>query len=234
MSLILAWVAFPLVLVAVGAGWGVIVERAAGMRLKDALLLPLGLAAALVLAGTVTAFAASAPAAVPVVAAGAVAGLVFAWPGRRLGVLAAARRGGCHSRLRRARAPLGAGDLHGLHQARRHRDLVQRDRPRHVTCALGERRTAVHLLTRLYRRRRCELPARGLHAARCGARPRGRRHRMGLPALPGLLRGRRGVVPVCADGADGSLGSDQGAVGVPRLPSRRCSTGTACGAGSRS
>ncbi|MGA2321922.1 MAG: hypothetical protein ABSG95_14500 [Solirubrobacteraceae bacterium] len=76
---------FPLVLAAIGAGWGVIVERAAGTRVNDALLLPSGLAAALVVAGTVTAFTATAPAAVPVVAAGAAAGLLFAFPGRRLG-----------------------------------------------------------------------------------------------------------------------------------------------------
>lgn len=84
MSLILSWVLFPLVLVAIGAGWGVIVERAAGARVNGALLLPLGLAAALVLAGTLTAFTATAPAAATVVACGAVAGLLFAWPGRRL------------------------------------------------------------------------------------------------------------------------------------------------------
>ena len=84
MSLILSWVLFPLVLAAIGAGWGVIVERAAGARSNDALLLPLGLAAALVVAGTLTAFTATAPAAVTVVALGAVAGLIFAWPGRRL------------------------------------------------------------------------------------------------------------------------------------------------------
>jgi hypothetical protein len=83
-SLILAWVLFPLVLAAVGVGWGVLVERAAGARVNDALLLPLGLAAALVLAGTLTAFAATAPAAVPVVAVGAAAGLLLAWPRRRL------------------------------------------------------------------------------------------------------------------------------------------------------
>jgi hypothetical protein len=45
----------------------------------------LGLAAALVVAGTLTAFASTAPAAVPVVAAGALVGLIFAWPGWRLG-----------------------------------------------------------------------------------------------------------------------------------------------------
>ena len=85
MSLILPWVLFPLVLAVIGAGWGVIVERAAGARVNDALLLPLGLAAALVVAGTLTAFSGTAPAAVTVVAVGAVAGLVVSWPGRRIG-----------------------------------------------------------------------------------------------------------------------------------------------------
>jgi hypothetical protein len=85
-SLILAWVLFPLVMVALGAGWGFLVERAAGARLDAALLLPLGLAAALVVAGTLNAFELTAPLAVPVVAIGAIAGLPLAWAGRqRLG-----------------------------------------------------------------------------------------------------------------------------------------------------
>ncbi len=83
MSLILSWALFPLVLGAIGAGWGVIVERAAGTRVNDALLLPAGLAAALVIAGTLTAFTATARAAVPVVAVGTVVGLVLAWRMRR-------------------------------------------------------------------------------------------------------------------------------------------------------
>ncbi len=82
--MILSWVLFPLVLAVIAAGWGAIVERAGGTALPGALLLPLGAAAALVLGGTLTAFAATVQAAVPVVAAGAVAGLLFAWPGRRL------------------------------------------------------------------------------------------------------------------------------------------------------
>src|ERR1700730_10766738 len=86
MSMILAWVLFPLVLGVIGAGWGVLVERAAGTRVNDALILPLGLAAALVVAGTLTAFSVTAPAAVTVVAVGALAGLALSWPGRRLGL----------------------------------------------------------------------------------------------------------------------------------------------------
>jgi hypothetical protein len=84
-SLILSWILFPVLLGAIAAGWGSIVERAAGARLDGALLLPLGAAAALVIAGTLTAFAATARAAVPVIAVGAVAGLVLGWPWRRPG-----------------------------------------------------------------------------------------------------------------------------------------------------
>jgi hypothetical protein len=84
-TLVLSWAVFPLVLAAIGAGWGVLIERAAGARVNDALLLPLGLAGALVVAGTLTTFTPTAPAATPVVGVGAAAGLVFAWPGRRLG-----------------------------------------------------------------------------------------------------------------------------------------------------
>lgn len=83
MELLLTWALFPLVLVALGLGWGMLVERLAGVELDGALLVPTGLAATLVLAGTVTAFAATAPAAVPLCALGAAVGLVLAWPGRR-------------------------------------------------------------------------------------------------------------------------------------------------------
>jgi hypothetical protein len=89
MSLILSWVLFPLVLLVLGAGWGAIVERLSGVTLDGALLLPVGLASALVLAGTLTAFDWSAQAAVPLVGVGALAGLIFAWPGWRVGRWAA-------------------------------------------------------------------------------------------------------------------------------------------------
>jgi hypothetical protein len=82
-SLIPAWVGFPLLLVLIGAGWGVVVERAAGISVSDVLILPLGLAAAIVVAGTLTTFSATAPAAITVVAVGAAAGLillVWVWP----------------------------------------------------------------------------------------------------------------------------------------------------------
>jgi hypothetical protein len=82
-SLIVAWVFFPLALAALGLGMGVLVERAAGTRVNDALLIPLGLAAAIVVAGTFDAFSATEGAAIPIVTIAAVAGLMLAWSGRR-------------------------------------------------------------------------------------------------------------------------------------------------------
>ena len=73
--MILSWVLFPLVLAAVGLGWGSLVEWAAGGRGVGALTIPLGLAAAIVVAALFTAFSASAPAAAPVVGGGRRRGL---------------------------------------------------------------------------------------------------------------------------------------------------------------
>ncbi len=83
MSLIQAWLVFPLILAAIGLGWGSVVERIFGIRVHGGLLLPLGLATALVLGGTFAAFSFAIPAAVPVIAVGAVVGLPFAWIDRR-------------------------------------------------------------------------------------------------------------------------------------------------------
>ena len=77
MEMILCWVVFPLVLAALGAGWGALVERASGARL-GALLIPVGLAAALIVAGLFTTFSGTAKFAVPVTGAGALIGLVVA------------------------------------------------------------------------------------------------------------------------------------------------------------
>jgi hypothetical protein len=71
----------PLLLIAIGAGWGVLVEWISGARVNNALLLPLGLAAAIIVAGTLTTFSGTASAATPLVAVGAAAGLIFfVWP----------------------------------------------------------------------------------------------------------------------------------------------------------
>jgi hypothetical protein len=83
MSLVLAWVCFPLVMAALGWGWGTLIERVFRIGVSDALLIPLGLAATLVVAGTVTAWPKIAPAAVTVCAIGAVAGLALAVRHRR-------------------------------------------------------------------------------------------------------------------------------------------------------
>ena len=79
MSMILSWALFPLVLAALGLGWGALVEWAGGERDVGALAIPLGLAAAIVVAALLTISAATAPAAAPLVAAGGLAGLARAW-----------------------------------------------------------------------------------------------------------------------------------------------------------
>jgi len=86
MSMILSWAVFPLVMAAVGLGWGSLVEWAGGERELGALCIPLGLAAAIVVAALFTAFDFSAQAAAPVVAIGALAGLARAWGRARLPV----------------------------------------------------------------------------------------------------------------------------------------------------
>jgi hypothetical protein len=50
MSLLVPWVAFPVLLVALSAGCGLLVERAAGLRLPVGLLLPAGFATLMVAA----------------------------------------------------------------------------------------------------------------------------------------------------------------------------------------
>jgi hypothetical protein len=86
MTIFLAWVLFPLIVAALGAGWGVLVERLAGRPVHGALLIPLGLAAVIVVAGTITVSSTAAPAATPVCAVGAVIGLIWGRPWRRISV----------------------------------------------------------------------------------------------------------------------------------------------------
>ena len=82
LPLIVSWVLLALVLTAVGVGWGALVERLAGEQV-GVLLIPLGLASALVLAALLTAWSTIAPAAVPVVGVGTVLGLAIAWSTHR-------------------------------------------------------------------------------------------------------------------------------------------------------
>ena len=85
MSLAGAWVLYPLLLAAVGAGWGLLVEWAAGARLPAPLLPALGLCA---LAGALTLTSATVPdLALTVTVCGALGGVALRVlapaPGRR-------------------------------------------------------------------------------------------------------------------------------------------------------
>jgi hypothetical protein len=77
-SVVLAWVVFPSVAVAVALGWGLLTELAAGRPLPGVLLAPLGLAAIVVVSQLLTASDATAELATPVVTAGGAAGLAVA------------------------------------------------------------------------------------------------------------------------------------------------------------
>jgi hypothetical protein len=86
-SLILAWVLFPLVLAAVGAGWGAVVEWATGSPVSGVLLIPLGLSAVIIATSLLTLWtngSITAPAAMPIVVLIALVGLVVRRPFRRV------------------------------------------------------------------------------------------------------------------------------------------------------
>ena len=74
MSLLAAWVLYPLALGALSLGLGLLLERVAGWRLPGALLLPTGLAAVIALSRLITESSAAAPFALPVLVGLAVAG----------------------------------------------------------------------------------------------------------------------------------------------------------------
>jgi hypothetical protein len=78
-TFILAWVAFPVVLVLLGASWGSLVQELSGAPLcESVLLVPVGLAAVIVAAGILTTNSLTAPLAAPAVGIVALAGLVRA------------------------------------------------------------------------------------------------------------------------------------------------------------
>src|SRR4029077_15576650 len=78
MALFIAWLVLPLVLGALSLGCGLLVERAAGLTLPGALLLPLGLALVIVEADLVTMTSATAGLATPLAVALALTGYVLA------------------------------------------------------------------------------------------------------------------------------------------------------------
>ncbi len=83
MDLVVAWLVFPVVLVALATGWGCAVSRLCGVRLPGELVPPLGFAAIVVVSGLVTLIPRAAQFATPVVVGGAAAGLAAAWPWTR-------------------------------------------------------------------------------------------------------------------------------------------------------
>jgi hypothetical protein len=82
MSLLLSWLVFPLVLVVLCLGCGLLLEAAASMQLPRPLVLPAGLAVVVVLAQITTATSATARATAPVVVIAALAGIALKPPWR--------------------------------------------------------------------------------------------------------------------------------------------------------
>src|SRR5438093_13702470 len=84
MSLLLAWVVFPLVLGVLALGCGLLLDRIAGTALPGVLLLPVGLAVIIVAAQLATLTDATAELAMPLVVVLALAGLAIGRPWRGL------------------------------------------------------------------------------------------------------------------------------------------------------
>src|SRR4051794_13158480 len=72
-----AWLLLPALLALISLGWGLAVERASGARLPGVLLVPVGLAAVMVVACATMTLDATAELSRPVVVLGALAGLVI-------------------------------------------------------------------------------------------------------------------------------------------------------------
>jgi hypothetical protein len=82
MTLLVAWLVFPLVLGLLALGCGLLVQRSSGRRLPRALLLPVGLTGVIVVSDLATISARTAFLAVPLVVIVAVAGFGLAFPWR--------------------------------------------------------------------------------------------------------------------------------------------------------
>ncbi|MGD0196717.1 MAG: hypothetical protein ABSC56_02240 [Solirubrobacteraceae bacterium] len=85
MSLILSWLLFPLVLAAIGLGWGALVQWIGGHHELGPLTIPIGWASAIVVAGILTAFSGTASMAAAVTTIGALLGVGYVWGRARLG-----------------------------------------------------------------------------------------------------------------------------------------------------
>ncbi|HEY7812550.1 MAG TPA: hypothetical protein VIC62_04890, partial [Nakamurella sp.] len=84
MSLLVPWLVFPLVLGALCLGCGALVARLAGLRARAELLLPLGYAAIVVVAGFLTWIPGTARLALPAVVGLAAAGVAASWRPQRV------------------------------------------------------------------------------------------------------------------------------------------------------
>ena len=84
MTMLHAWVLYPIILIALCAGWGVLVEKAAGRRFSGMMLIPLGMVAVIVVSGFFTGFSGLAKTASPICAVGAIAGLAWGQPWKRV------------------------------------------------------------------------------------------------------------------------------------------------------
>src|SRR5580698_4931657 len=80
MTLIHAWVLYPLVVLALGAGWGALIEKATGSRLHPALFVPVGVLGVIVVSGFFTSWKGTAPAAAWICGGGAALGLAWGRP----------------------------------------------------------------------------------------------------------------------------------------------------------
>src|SRR3954447_11525840 len=78
--MILSWIVFPLILAVLGLGCGMLLERTTGWLLPGPLVIPMGVAVMIVVAGFTTATDATAELTVPVIVFLAVAGLAFSFP----------------------------------------------------------------------------------------------------------------------------------------------------------
>src|SRR5688500_16092457 len=80
MTLAVCWLAFPLVLLGLTVGCGLLVEKIAGLRLPGSLLPAVGLAAVAVVGQLTTLADSTAELTIPLLLSLAVAGFMLAWP----------------------------------------------------------------------------------------------------------------------------------------------------------
>ena len=169
-TLLVPWVAFPLLFVALSWGCGLLLERVSGLKLPGALVVPCGFAVVALVAQFAVLTDATAELATPAVLVAAVAGFVIVRPWRGLHVDSWASFGsGGVRRIRGADRPLGSGDVRRLHQARRRLDAHRARRSSHGARAQRGRPGVLHVLPRRRSAARRGLPARFAAAARASA-----------------------------------------------------------------